>query len=75
MDTIYAYTEPVGPYPGYVNLSKTRDGKCRVTVRSQGGNGLDSAAIDLPFSVLAALGAAAEPRAAASTAAASLPGP
>lgn len=56
-ETIFAHTEPVGQYPAYINLSRTDGGLRRLTVRSRGNDGRDTAFIDLTPFELAGLAA------------------
>lgn len=49
--TVFAFTEPGGPPPGYINLTKNSDGTTTITVRSS-GNGDSGQSLTVPQSVV-----------------------
>jgi hypothetical protein len=55
--TIFAWTEPAPPegYPAYINLKRTDEGKCYITVRSRGNGGRDQGCIEVSPQVLESL--------------------
>lgn len=53
--TIFAYTESVNDYPAYINLKRTADGKCLLTVRSRGNGGRDQGCIEVSPETLESL--------------------
>lgn len=52
MNQIYAYTEPNGSYPAFVNLSESSPGVIAFTVRTKGNNGGTVATISLDLNEL-----------------------
>jgi hypothetical protein len=55
MKQVYAYTEPKGPFPAYVNFSERSAGVVALTVRTAGNGGCNVATIDLDRNELKAL--------------------